>query len=83
MSDFYRAALNAEAFGTEVKDHDTRDEESLPLCPPRPDGAYFHMQDQVWRVQFGGTDRFETFGLEDYDGAHRLFLVLQAGGDLE
>lgn len=81
MSD-YGEALEQQAHGHVPLFRDrVRDEESLPLAPARPDGAYFHMQDRVWRVQFGGTDRFETFHIEDYDSANRLFLTLQAGGE--
>lgn len=72
----YRDALDQEAFGhvPVVPGVEPRDEDSLPLdFTPRPDGVYFHAQDRVWRVRFGGADRFETFGVEQYDAANTLF----------
>lgn len=78
----YQETLEQEAFGhVPLILLRERREDDLPLIPARPDGAYFHAQERVWRVKFGGTDRFETFGVEDYDGANRLFLTLQAGGE--
>lgn len=78
----YRDTLAQEGFGhTPLVRRNERRENDMPLAQPRRDGAYFHAQDRVWRVQFGGTDRFETFHIEDYDGANRLFLTLQAGGE--
>lgn len=74
MADFYREALSAEAFGTipMFQDRASRDEEALPLSD-KPDGVFFNMQDRGWRVRFNGADRFEVFGLEDYDSANRLY----------
>lgn len=74
----YRDSIAEEAFGHVPLMRDrARDETSLPLAPPRPDGVYFQAQAGKWLVQFGGTTRFEQFGVEDYDGANKLFQALK------
>jgi hypothetical protein len=74
MPDFYRTALESEAFGLTDATIEHRFEDEIPLTfAPRGDGVRYDMQAKAWRVRFGGTDRFETFGLEQYDAAHTLF----------
>lgn len=57
-------------------------EREIPLTiSERPDGVYFHAQQHRWKIRFGGADRFETFGIEEFDAANTLFKLLQAGGE--
>jgi len=78
MADFYNMSLERDALGITGPSYGRdRDEESLPLEFQRAEGPYFHAQERVWRVWFGGADRFETFALEDFDAANTLFKRLK------
>lgn len=81
MTGWYQNAYDHEDSAESAFGQSNYPEPGIPVYPRiwiRKDGPYFHMNEKVWRVQFEGVDRPETFPPEAGRDAFALYCLLKA-----